>query len=91
LVIVFLSPTYTDSRYCSGEWRTIAQRFLSNRKNKEVTQLLLVKLGKYDMEQLDLVDSDFAVDGMRMSNEQIANIIFDRWMIVKENLKDRDQ
>ncbi len=91
LVIVFLSPTYTDSRYCSGEWRTIAQRFLSNRKNKEATQLLLVKLGQYDMEQLDLVESDFAINGMRMSNEQIANLILQRWEIVEKNLEHSDQ
>jgi hypothetical protein len=91
LVIVFLSPTYTDSRYCSGEWRTIAQRFLSNRKNKEATQVLLIKLGQYDMEQLDLVDSDFSVNGMRMSNEEIANTILRRWEIVEENLKRSSQ
>jgi hypothetical protein len=91
LVIVFLSPTYTDSRYCSGEWRTIAQRFLSNRKNKETTQVLLIKLGKYDMQQLDLVDSDFSVNGMRMSNEEIANTILRRWEIVEENLKRSSQ
>jgi hypothetical protein len=91
LVIVFLSPSYTESKYCSGEWRTISQRFLSNRKNKEATQLLLVKLGKYELEQLDLVENDFAVNGMRMSNEQIADIIFRRWRIVEENLKRSDQ
>ncbi|CAF3623681.1 unnamed protein product [Rotaria sp. Silwood1] len=91
MVIVFLSPTYTDSRYCSGEWRTIAQRFLSNRKNKEATQLLLVKLGPYDMNELDLVDSDFPIDGQRLSNEQIADLILRRWKIVEQNLQQRDQ
>jgi len=91
LVIVFLSPTYTNSSYCSGEWRTIAQRFLSNRKNKEATQVLLIKLGQYDMEQLDLVNSDFSVNGMRMSNEEIADIILRRWEIVEKNLERSDQ
>jgi hypothetical protein len=90
LVIVFLSPTYTDSRYCTGEWRTIAQRFLSNRKNKEATQLLLVKLGQYDMEQLDLVDSDFTVNGMRMSNAEIAELILRRWDIIEKNIEHND-
>jgi len=90
LVIVFLSPTYTDSRYCTGEWRTIAQRFLSNRKNKEATQLLLVKLGQYDMEQLDLVDSDFTVNGLRMSNAEIAELILRRWDIIEKNIEHND-
>ena len=86
MVVVFLSPTYTDSRYCTGEWRTIAQRFLSTMKNKEVTQLLLVKLGEYDMQQLNLVDGDFAVNGERMTNEQIALLIKDRWDCVEASL-----
>lgn len=91
LVIVFLSPTYADSKYCYDEWRTIANRFLSNPKNKDATQLLLIKLGEYDMEQLGLVDRDFPLNGMRRTNEQIAHIIFQRWEAVEKNLKGNDQ
>ena len=91
LVIVFLSPTYGDSKYCYDEWRTIANRFLSDPKNKEATQLLLIKLGKYDLEQLGLVDRDFALNGMRRTNEEIAEIIFRRWESVEQNLQGNDQ
>lgn len=91
LVIVFLSPTYADSKYCCDEWRTIANRFLSDPKNKEATQLLLIKLGKYDMEQLGLVDRDFALNGIRRTNEEIAEIIFRRWESVEKKLQVNDQ
>ena len=91
LVIVFLSPTYADSKYCYDEWRTIANRFLSNPKNKDATQLLLIKLGEYDMEQLGLVDRDFPLNGMRRTNEQIAHIIFQRWEAVEKTLIGNDQ
>ena len=86
LVVVFLSPTYTDSRYCTGEWRTIAQRFLSTMENREATQLLLVKLGQYDMQKMNLTDADFAVNGERMTNEAIAQLIKERWDCIEENL-----
>jgi hypothetical protein len=90
LVIVFLSPTYSNSRYCSGEWRTIAQRFLTTRENKEATQLLLIKLGEYEMEQLDLVASDFPINGTHFNNEEIAKLILQRWECVEENLKQNE-
>ena len=91
LVIVFLSPTYADSKYCYDEWRVIADRFLSNPKNKEATQLLLIKLGEYDMKELGLVDRDFPLNGMRRNNEDIAKIIFQRWEIIEKNLKGSGQ
>jgi hypothetical protein len=91
MVIVFLSPTYTDSRYCSGEWRTIAQRFLTIRKNKEATQLLLIKLGEYEMEQLDLVDNDFPINGLRISNDEIAALILRRWQLIEKDLTQNKQ
>lgn len=86
LVIVFLSPAYVNSKYCYDEWRTIADRFLSDPKNKEATQLLLIKLGECEMKKLDLVDRDFALNGMRRTNEDIAKIIFQRWELVEKNL-----
>jgi hypothetical protein len=86
LVVVFLSPSYNDSRYCRGEWREIADRFLADTKNREATQLLLIKLGEYDMKKLELVNNDFSLEGLRMSNKDIADTIFRRWEIIEANL-----
>lgn len=85
MVVVFLSPTYTDSRYCTGEWRTIIDRFVTTPDNSEEKQLLLIKLGDYDHKKLDLKATDFSLNGMRKSNEQIAETIFKRWEAIQKN------
>jgi hypothetical protein len=46
-----------------------------------------VKLGQYDMEQLGLVDGDFYIDGLRKSNEEIAELIKLRWELVEKSLQ----
>ncbi|CAF4480365.1 unnamed protein product [Rotaria socialis] len=87
LVVVFLSPSYHKSNYCNSEWRTIIQRFLFDGENRDYTQLLLVKLGDYDMNRLGLVESDFPVNGLRMSNAKIAELISRRSELVEKDLE----
>lgn len=85
LVAVFLSPTYHESTHCTGEYRTIVDRFITNTKFKNIKQLLLIKLGEYD-KTLGLSTRDFPVDGTRRSNKDIAEIILKRWNAVEKHL-----
>lgn len=90
LVVVFLSPSYHQSKFCNAEWRTITQRFLFDQHNQNEAQLLLVKLGNCDMERLGLTDADFPVNGLRMSNTDIADIICRRSELVERSLEDEN-
>lgn len=92
LVVVFLSPSYPESGFCRGEWRAIVERFLLCRnQDRQDEQLLLVKLGEYDMKVLNLTSEDFPVDGLIFNNEQIADIIEQRLKLVEELLKQNDK
>ncbi|UJR20142.1 hypothetical protein I4U23_023274 [Adineta vaga] len=86
LVVVFLSPSYQDSTHCTGEWRTIVDRFITDTRYKNVKQLLLIKLGDYDAKTLGLSKRDFPLDGTRITNTDIAEIILNRWDAVEKHL-----
>ncbi len=87
LVVVFLSPSYPESGFCRGEWRAIIDRFLNcGNKDRQDEQLLLVKLGEYDMKALNLTADDFPLDGLRLDNEKVAEIIAQRSNLVEQLL-----
>ena len=86
LVVVFLSDTYHESTHCTGEWRAIVDRFITNAKYENVKQLLLIKLGAYNEDYLSLSPRDFPLDATRRTNQQIAEIIGKRWAAVEKHL-----
>jgi hypothetical protein len=84
LVVVFLSPNYHISPFCYNEWRAIKDRFLVGCKDQQRERLLLVKLGDFDANELELVADDFPIDGTKMSNKDVADIILERWHIAEQ-------
>ncbi|CAF1150981.1 unnamed protein product [Adineta steineri] len=79
LVVVFLSTTYHTSPFCEEEWRTIRNRFIYAEKEEERKRLLFVKLTDYNAEELNLVSDDFYIDGLKMNDQQVADLIVSRW------------
>ncbi|CAF1116817.1 unnamed protein product [Rotaria sordida] len=85
LVVVFLSPTYHNCNLCYNDWRAITNRFMVGCKDQQCEKLLLVKLGEYNADALGLFADDYHLDAMDRSDEDVANIIVDRWRMI-ENL-----
>ncbi|CAF1274334.1 unnamed protein product [Adineta steineri] len=86
LVVVFLSSSYTQSYHCMMEWREIFDKFTPTGMNNDPLQLLLVKVGDYDMEKLDLKRSDYPLDATRFNDAEVAEIITKRSVLVEEKL-----
>ncbi|CAF1499514.1 unnamed protein product [Adineta steineri] len=86
LVVVFLSSSYIESYHCMMEWREIFNKFTPAGMNNDPLQLLLVKVGDYDMEKLDLKRSDYLLDATRLNDDAIAEIITKRSIIVEQKL-----
>ncbi|CAF1115208.1 unnamed protein product [Rotaria sordida] len=84
LVVVFLSPTYHNSRFCYQEWRAIKNRFMIGGDDHEYERLLLIKLGDFDATKLGLYDDDFYIDATKLNDEEVAGIIMERWHLVKK-------
>ena len=84
LVVVFLSNTYHNSRFCYHEWRAIKDRFFVGCDDQEPERLLLVRLGDFNARELSLFADDFYIDGTAMNDEVIAEIIVSRWRQVEQ-------
>jgi hypothetical protein len=85
LVVVFLSNTYHNSRFCYNEWRAIQDRFFVGCQDQRSERLLLVRLGNFAAGELNLFADDFYIDGMTMRDEVIAEIIVSRWRQVEQS------
>ena len=83
LVVVFLSSTYHNSRFCYNEWRAIRNRFFVGFEDQQRERLLLVRLGDFVPNALGLFADDFYIDGITTSDEDIADIIVSRWRQVE--------
>ncbi|CAF1140282.1 unnamed protein product [Rotaria sordida] len=91
LAVVFLSSSYIESDHCMMEWREIFNKYSPAGKNNDPLQFLFVKLSDYDMEKLDLKESDFPLDATRLNNDKVAEIITKRWVIVEQKLTQNNQ
>lgn len=86
LVVVFLSSSYIGSDHCMMEWRAILDKYNPPGKNSDPLQFLFVKLTDYDMKELDLKGCDFPLDARRLENDEVADIIVKRSIIVEKKL-----
>ncbi|CAF1402081.1 unnamed protein product [Rotaria sp. Silwood1] len=86
LVIVFLSPTYHDCNLCYNDWRAITDRFMAGWQDQQSQRLLLVKLGDFNADNLGLFADDWYLDAVNKSDEDVVNIIVDRWSMVQNLL-----
>jgi hypothetical protein len=85
LVVVFLSAAYEKSPFCEEEWRAIRNRFIYGKDREQRERLLFVKLSDFESDKLNLVADDFYIDGLKMDDENVADLIVSRWRKV-ENL-----
>ncbi|CAF1502580.1 unnamed protein product [Adineta steineri] len=86
LVVVFLSSSYIESYHCMMEWREIFDKFTPAEMNNDPLQLLLVKVGDYDMEKLDLKRGDYVLDATLLNDDKVADIIKERSNMVEQIL-----
>ncbi len=83
LVVVFLSAAYNKSPFCEEEWRTIRTRFIYGEQRHQRDRLLFVKLSEFNAEKLNLVPDDFWIDGLKYNDQEVADMIINRWRQVE--------